>query len=426
MPVRQISKLKDVPTVIPMENVYNRDLNPGVPADRITVRIPSQISRVTESSNQMIFDIPNSSVMDFRQGGLQFKLSVSATGGTYARASNGVHTGIQRVRVLFDSEVIEDLNSFGLITSMLAVSGDPDYASSLGYVMAGFGNATRRNTLGSNNQSYVISLLLGSLRKPLPLNMITSRLRIEVYWQPANVWIETDGTSPTYTITDINLYADQMNFGSEYIAQLKKTFMEEGHISIPYLSYESFTNSVTNAGTNSLQIPAKKRSLKGLASVMRTASTVADPTVNDKFETYNNLNIGLDVRTYQAKINNTFYPQVAIATEAALNGPTDAIGNPIGYYNMLRLLRQWNFYRPFSLNSNLAQNYFIDRFIMAINVAPHQSQIMSGLDTATNFSTILLNIDLTALPSNQELTTFTIYDAVMHIDASTGRVRKFD
>lgn len=419
MPVRQIPKLAKIGSVVPIENVYNNDIKPGVNADRITVRIPSQISSVSENSNQMIFDIPNASIMDFRKGGLQFKLNIS--GGNVPRASNGVWTGIQRVRVLFDSEVIEDLNQFGLMTSLLALTGDPDFQDSLGYVMMGMGSDARRISLANANQSYFIPLFLGSLRKPLPLNMITSRLRVEIYWQPANVWIEQTAAVPqpavSYTITDINLFADQMNFGSDYISDLKMNFDSKGHITIPYISYEAFTNSITNSSQSTLQIPAKKRSLKGLMSVMRTSSILSDPTTLNKFDTWNNTNIGLDVIDYQVKINNTFYPQVRVEVSNE---------NPIGYYQMLRLLRNWDFYRPYSLNSALAQNYFIDKFIMAINVAPHQSAILSGLDTATNFSTILFNVNLTALASNQEMTTYALYDAVMNIDASTGRVRKYD
>ena len=64
---------------------------------------------------------------------------------------------------------------------------------------------------------------------------------------------------------------------------------------------------------------------------------------------------------------------------------------------------------------------------MAVNVAPHESQLLSGLNTATNYSSILMDIQTGTVPfASQSLDTFVLYDSVMHIDGRTGKVRKYD
>ena len=108
MPVQQIPSLSNIAMNIPSRLLYNKNITPQIQADRVATRIPSTISQITQNSNLAIFDIPNSALMDFTRAVLGF--NVALTGTATVRASNNIGTMIQRVRVLMDSEVIEDLN----------------------------------------------------------------------------------------------------------------------------------------------------------------------------------------------------------------------------------------------------------------------------------------------------------------------------
>lgn len=415
------SLLQSLPSVpnVPVsagQYVYN-DLEIKRSAVRRTVQIPSNISQCSARSNKAYFELPNTGIFDFHVSGLYFTMSVSATGGTYARVSNGIYTSINRIRLLVGSKVVEDINNYGLLHSIVNRFGNPNFTSSLGFALLGEGSQARRNTLAAGH-SYFMNLILGSLAaKPLPLYLMKEKVVLEVYFDnnPSN-WIETDGTNPQFNVTNLNFYCDQILFDNQYESQLKSELDRTGSIVLPYVSWENYDNTMTSATSNSLQIPCRKKSLKNMMSVMRTSSTLSDTTVNDKFEVYNNTNITLNCVNFQSKINNDFYPQVA--TQASNEDPQ-------AYVEMLKLLSFWQGYAPEEYSNAVSQNFWIDKFAMCVNLTPEKisddfndfENTLSGVNTSDNSSTVLMNIQLAAVGFvTQSLSTFCFFDALWMID----------
>ena len=96
----KVATLADaVPQVVP-EYLKTNKFHGGLQGKREVVRIISDVTNYTPSQPKIRFTLNNDELYDYSRGAMFMDVTVSATGGTYARLANGAWTLFNRYRCL--------------------------------------------------------------------------------------------------------------------------------------------------------------------------------------------------------------------------------------------------------------------------------------------------------------------------------------
>lgn len=250
-----------------------------------------------------------SSVIDFTNSSLQFKCALGKTGGTYIRLSQNCSCVFSRVRGLFGSQEIFDIQNFNLLDSYINLYNDPSWYTGIGKVFRGTGDATYRNSQANNGQVFILNLskTCDLLNRIIPLNLINEQFTIELTIANTVDFVETDGTNPTFSMSNLEFHYDVLQLEDEFINLLKSKITSSEGLCMPYKSWNNYINtSMTSGVTNQqTQLPFRYLGLQGIICLMRNTANLGDVTVNDKFITY--LGYSNFTNSY-LKINNLLLP----------------------------------------------------------------------------------------------------------------------
>jgi hypothetical protein len=388
----------------------------GMPQARDETKLPSDNNTYGTNTQRIVkFVIPNEHIVDFRQGYVAFDLTVTVTGGTYARLAQGVWSAFDRVRIKgATSGEVEDLRMYNLLQTVLYEAlVEEGISGTLGESLWGVGTTVQRNAWAAGKR-YGMPLLCGLLSKSvLPLKFMTDVIEVELYLADPSTCVETDGSDPVITLNNLKLHYEKIRADRAYEQNLKDQIATKG-INFHFKSYEHFGNNVTAARTSN-QINHRADSVDFVINLFRDQNTMNDPTVNDKFLTWGKNN----VTQYQTMINGERHPEEPIECQG------DAIQ---AYITLLKWQRKW-------VVDGLKEDpptidgaaFNSNKFLMIQDLRAHlESDVINPRGTATHSADMQLDVLMSAAPGTPlQLDSFVGYHMVVNISPSGKLQRGF-
>lgn len=316
---------------------------------------PTNGQSFTSAGNNIIrVDVSAQAFLDPKHSYLRFKYTNTA-GNTAGFDFGGGHGFIRRLRIEQAGNVLSDVNHYNRLMSavVLPCQGGIDsvahrsitegqrfanaraqgtsMAPTVAGDMSGCVGQTPVNSSevvtagGGADPSYTFSIpllngLLGTTQdKMVPLQMLgSSPLTIEIELADAND-IGTYGgalAAPTYTIDDVRYIAQLVEVGPEVDQQLRMVQeVSGGKLVLNGVDYTHFSGQVAAqaTGITTINVPARRKSLKSLFFVGASQSFTASGGANDHARVYN-LSFGgnMTLQDYQIKIGSVVYPPTPV------------------------------------------------------------------------------------------------------------------
>lgn len=299
---------------------------------KLTPRIPPKNGSVFSPGNVIRLEFPAQGYVNPSNTTLSFDVTLSAPAGSTAdqvRFQNNIQSLFSRVRLLYGSTPIEDIVNYNVIVRALTEWSSsspnvPDQSSvtegiggvvfgssplSNGTIGAGTGlNAqglvqVRQNHIqGIDNingpasvaalvgaagvgtvptsdcvRKYQVSFALGlfTQEKLIPTKFMASQLAIEITLEtPAacilHKYAGTPTTTPSYTLSNVNLIPEILEFDASYDAMFLMG-LQQGGVPIKFSSWHTYIFSTGGSSRLNLQIQERSRSVKALFAVQRRA-----------------------------------------------------------------------------------------------------------------------------------------------------------
>lgn len=379
-------KLGTIPMVIPNALKFAVPKQ-GPPGTRKEFRLPPAASSYSTNSDSIVrFFFNNDSIIDFSRGGVAFDLTISAPGATYARLAQGVWSIFNRVRLTTGQE-LEDIREYNRLHSLLfECYREPQVGAVLGSVY-GFGTQAQRNAWGAiAGKDYMMPLLCGLfLSGPLPMEIFTQRLQLELYLDDPRKFIETDSPGPlSVTLTNLYFHYEVLNLDAGTRSSLLSTAMSGARY--PYKSFVYYTQPVI-AAQQDLLIPHSSTGISSFINAMVRSDNAYSTTTNNKFLTWLNNN----TLQHQLRINNEFYPME----------PTQADQDPQSYLELLRWLDKWKLGGVYTNPPTISfEDYNFDRFLIVNQLDAYPGEgLVNNVSTSEGGNNVFLRLWLNAAPA---------------------------
>ena len=360
-------------------------------------------------NQQITIQLPNDYI-DLKNHSLQFTVATNVTGGTYGRFNKDIRSIFKRITVSFGSKIIIDVSNQNLLYNILNDCKDNHWADTAGKILNGAGDATSRGT-DFTNSSRVYAVQLYSfkedlLSKAIPFQKLSVPMYINIYLAAADECIETDGTNPSYIVNNVQLHYSALT-PDEGWNQMYNQKVSNG-ISICFRNYEnSYFSSLLLAGStrSSATLNFRSSSLLGLVMVMRLASSIQAPAINDKLNRYD--------------FNSLSQFSVRIGS---FQQPLNQLVNYADMYSM--------FVETFGLSTQAplaaAVNWNTTNFVACVNLSRHPFMqnrdciLTNGIDTSIS-SAIIADFQFAApLAANYVLDVFAVSENQIVLNSSGG------
>lgn len=302
------SNINSLPIHIPPSILHlTQSRSPNIYRESRILR-PQSNSYATNGDNCVRFVLPQQNA-DFRSSFLSFDVTITVTGGTYKRLCQlGGASMINRMR-WFNGQVEETTEYYNRIMNLTYQADvDADVKASIGQDLLGYGTQADRNAAGATvGDRVVIPVACGILNQGvMPLSILGrgNDFNFEFYLENPLYFVETDGTNPVVSITNVRWDYDYVySTDGSYEARIAKD-IASGALQFGYASYSCFQNPVLNT-INDIQIPWRGNALTTIESILVDQGTISDPTVNDKFITWpKTLSNGASVLEYQMQLKD--------------------------------------------------------------------------------------------------------------------------
>lgn len=377
----------------------------GLNINRIPKKFqPTNTQTFTSGNNDTIrLRLPSDMPADFRRAFLLMDVTILSPGSTYRRMSFGSWSFIDKIRIHCSNETIEEQQYYNRIHSALfTLQSNPDYYDAIGSRVYGTGSQAERNALGAST-SYRVAVPISAgyfTTGVLPLHATKNFwTELEIYLAPANTVIETDGLTPSYTLSNIDIHYEAIcSWNGTYERSLSE-LVDRAKFNVWFNTFTTFQNNVINQQSD-LIIANRQESVNQIISWMYNTGTVTSTTTNDKFITF----AKNDAFSYQLKFNNRLWPDEEIRTD------NDALE---AYFVYLRSIDQHKlsgipaaydrFPNPRVSVPNINQPSFIanDFFMIAdVRNSPDEELINNFSTEATN-NDVIFKLKLLANPPPQ-------------------------
>lgn len=229
-------------------------------------------------------------------------MDVTVTGTKARLQRGGAHNLIKRLRVMYGSLVIEDIQEYKtLVRVFTEASVQQDYATSSGSILDGMydvmeiapgGGAALENgdvtaaaippasiipatsagiALSSSKRTYALSLLSGVLssKKLIPLKWMAAQVSIELTLATADESLMSMASGSSFTVNQAMFLAEMLEFDSAYDAAFYAGLSQGVPIKFDSWHFHSFNLS---SNQTQVQIHERSRSVKEAFAVMRDSS----------------------------------------------------------------------------------------------------------------------------------------------------------
>ena len=190
-----------------------------------------------------------------------------------------------------------------------------------------FSGATTTGTY-SCTRRYSINFALGLFTqgKLLPTKFMASQLAIEISLENADACIFTQpgatvvssSLAPTYTVGNVNLIPEILEFDASYDAMFLRG-LREGGVPIKFSSWHTFIFSTAGSSNINLLVQERSRSVKSLFAVQRRAPvsryTDSHALLFDSAGATNNT-----FQTYQWRIGGRYFPAAPVQLSTVIGG----------------------------------------------------------------------------------------------------------
>lgn len=277
--------------------------------------------------------------------------SCSATSSSYCRFINGIASALfNRVTIKIGHTTVQDIDNFNVVNNLFTeMQLTADWANNAG-PLAGHEGVSARNTAGAGKYYEFELHIMRLLSSLLPTYLRSQEITLEFFTNAATAAIETDGTSPTYSISSAELVADVI-----YLHDQKRIEAVSNNLIIPFESYKVQSQTIATGLTSyNVKLNANFKNLQGIAVVFLNDADLSDVTVNDRWETFQKDNL----KSMVVKING----QRQVHREGI-----DFSKNQ-GYYEMLKFFGNKPHDRV--LGGTYAQFNADDKFVAALDFSP--------------------------------------------------------
>ncbi len=423
--------LAQFPVVIP-ECVRFQTIKRVLGARRTPAKIRSENQTYASNNNRQVRILfPNDGLYDTRNGYLTFDLVLTTTGGTYRRLSNGVFCIFDRLHIIFGAAEVEDLRDYNRLQSLIwfstqrpqvtAVIGTPNGVTAPTAGFMGFASQAIRNILGLNaSTSYVMPVYSGILNTELlPVGIVNGGFIFEFYIGDPTMYVESDGTVPVISISNIQFHAERLDLESQYLEYVNQYTRMNG-LTFGFCSWERYSNSLTTSALQTIIINSKVSSLDCFFNLFLDANQISNMTINDRFTNW----FQLGLTQYNMLINGRIFPDEPIDTV------TD--GGYEAYQMYCRSLGKWKLDGEIEMEPAITAQAYIgtaasnNQFLFLIDMQPYPGYQTCGMinpfTTLTNNGSINLKLVFAAvIPANQQCDSWIRFFKTVSI-AKTGRV----
>ena len=338
---------------------------------KMTPRIPPKGGNEYRPGQVIRLEFPAQGYVNPLNTTLEFDVTISGVTGEsnstnaeyIVRFQNNIQSIFSRVRLLYGSTPIEDMDKYNVLVRLLTewtstnqhMSIDQtSIAEGIGGVVPGFGvganrgyvNVRQRYIQGvghstaagatesagfgkvpqstgkppisivgnSTTRRYQVNLALGLMTqdKLIPTKWMASQLAIEITLAPAAecLYMPLRGSSivgtPTYTVTDVNLIPEVLEFDASYDAMFLKG-LQTGGVPIKISSWHVSTFSSASSSRLNLQVQEASRSVKAIFAIQRRAQS--DITVDSHAAHFDTSNDGQScLKEAQYRIGARYFP----------------------------------------------------------------------------------------------------------------------
>jgi hypothetical protein len=350
---------------------------------------PQDNQYVSNQNGILRFRLPCDTPIDFRRSFILVDVTLTTTGGTYKRLSQGAWTIIDRLRHKSNDAIVEERTSYNRIYSMLwQTIQDPTVEQSIGTDLLGLGTQLQRNAWGATTKRYAIPFDLGFIRTGvMPLNAFGNVWHeIEFYLATGASCMETDGTNPSFTISNIDWHVENIvSWDGSYEQGLKEIVLSS-RFNVWFQSWTTFQNAVLQTQQD-LLVANRYESVNAIVTAFMNVNDLYDPTVDDKFNTFPKNSTA----AYQFKINGRLFP------EEEIDCTGDAL-EPYIYY--LRAVGAQSFSGFGGDAPNIIQPDFnVDQFLMWGDFRNNQTDVLNNFSTSNNTIDLIFKLRLGAAPA---------------------------
>ncbi len=349
----------DLSTIVPSDLLFVAP-KLGTPVSRNPVkRRAEQTTYSTQSNNEVIIQFPNDSIYDARRGYITFDLAIVTTGGTYKRIAEGIWSIWYRIRTLLGFE-LENFYEYNRLYSIFwDAINDARQSQAVARLIMGIGTPTERNILGATTSHYMMPLLSGFFDQDvLPLNFINNTVQLYMNLGEASTFVETDGTNPIVTVSNVIFHYERILAGPEYVDRIRSTMAVNG-LRLGFDTYNYYTQilPIGAMSTNTITINHKSASIKHFISVFTKANEVSNTTVNDKFRTWLK-----KTNQWQLRLNSILYPEEPVS----YNDPLSIEA----YMVYVNWLNKWNLSGKLTFEPPpiTQQEFSADKFLLIVDI----------------------------------------------------------
>lgn len=410
--------------VLPKELAYTPSL-PSLPPDTINTSIvvsPSNGSSFTD--NAIIqFDLPASGFLDPATLYLRYKATaVVATAAGSIRGTPALAPFV-KLEVLFGSQVVETIMNYNMVYNMVT-NLQMNIAQKIGCPNLGYLDNTSAPSL-INQNGRVVDLATSSSQFAFPiLSMLADAEHlIPLFAMPnvriqltvdnsANWFYSATGTLTSYTLSNLELCFDKIDFGYG-VEQLVKGMGEKVYIKSN--SWATLSQNLASgvSGTQEMIFNARYASIRSLFSNFGGTSAAS---LNKNFDSY-------DITS-----NNGDY-QYFIAGSAYPNRPISTVMNKSGALMELKMAINGGLHTLQAQNMSInTLEFYVDgndstsitvpgKFYLGVNTEKFSTAgaLLSGVSTQNSAISLRVNLG-TATQQAYNVTMIVLFDALIEID----------
>jgi hypothetical protein len=272
------------------------------------VKLPPKNGSSFTAGNIVRIEFPADNYLNVLNSVLSFDLTPTFAVSTLGLPKQGAHSLIKRLRILYGSLVLEDIQEYSTLVRIFTDLGvQPEYTSSVGAILDGMGSSNGIGLTSATPRSFCLNLLSGLLtcKKLIPLKWMAAQFAIEITLNSgAEAFVAAATTTGgTYTVDNVNFIAEMLEFDSTYDTAFYAGLVQGG-VPLKFSSWHYHTTNVTNAIT-SAQIHERSRSVKAGFAVIRQNNTTVPADANIFFNSLSSL---VETDNVDGRQNGRFVP----------------------------------------------------------------------------------------------------------------------
>lgn len=294
------------------------------------VKLPPKNGSTFRAGNIIRIEFPADNYLNVLNSVLSFDLTPTFATSTLSLPRQGAHALIKRVRVLYGSLVLEDIQEYSTLVRIFTDLGvQSEYQSSIGRILDGMSTPLSSN----GRRTFCLNLLSGLLtcKKLIPLKWMAAQFAIELTLaSPAESFVGGATTTLSECIVDnVNFIAEMLEFDSTYDTAFYAGLVQGG-VPLKFASWHYHSTNI-NSSQTSAQIHERSRSVKSGFAVIRQNDLSLAGDANVFFNSLSSqvgdgangstagvftADSGAILKEYQWRVGGRYYPSQPVRLDA--------------------------------------------------------------------------------------------------------------